>query len=361
MVDIPKLARIKQDDENMEKLHIAARKGQTDHILRLLETDISPSIQNKFGCSALHLACKYGQVGAVRVLAPISDLSQSWHGQKPLHLAVLSNNEEIVRVLLEGAKGQGKAAFEIFLNECDEFELTEVRGEVLQKHITGQTALHWCVCLGECHMSMMKLLLSFGANPTAKDKNGETPIMRAIELKDEIAFDILVDPSYGNTLRFDICDKKGKSTLQYAITNNLPQIAMKLLKLGHDVTQEDIDKNTAILLAIRAAMPEVLEAVLEIADQFQVLSCNLHNGFAIQPERIEYFPFVDEMTGDGNNNNNNNNNNNKQEVIKVFNRKLEAINLANAPPSTGDEKKKKKKKKSEMITAPSAPVKRRIS
>ena len=58
MADFPKLARIKQDDENMEKLHCAARRGQTELIRRLIDTGISPTIANKFAASR---GLKYGQ------------------------------------------------------------------------------------------------------------------------------------------------------------------------------------------------------------------------------------------------------------------------------------------------------------
>lgn len=178
MADFPKLHRIKQDDENMEKLHCAARKGQTELVRRLLAMGISPMIQNRFGCTALHLACKFGQVSAARELAAVSDTNVAWHGQKPLHLAVLSNNLDLVTVLVDGAKDQGKSA-ESVLNECDDNEVTEVGDR--PKHVLGQTAGHWCVGLGSSHSKMLKHLVQLGASPNAKDKGGETLLMRAIE------------------------------------------------------------------------------------------------------------------------------------------------------------------------------------
>lgn len=369
----------------MEKIHVAARKGQTDHIRRLIEMGINPSIQNKFGCTALHLACKHGQVNATRELAPVSDLNVAWHGQKPLHLAVVANNADVVKVLLEGAQQQGKSSFDAFINECDEYELTEIGNHV--KHTNGQTALHWCVGLGESHQAMMKLLLSYGANATAKDRNSETPIMRAIEFGNRAAFELLTDnaivhdeegnpvyeevkevaaddilasleanlgdapkkqPTLQHSLRLDICDKQGRSSLHYALLHNEPEIALKLLEMGHEVALEDQDKITPIVLAMNAAMPAVLTKVLDRADQFQVLSAPFHNGNAVLLERVEWLPFVAE--GDANRN----------EVAKVFQKKLEAINKANAPPATADDKKKRKKKDETLTLAPSAPVKKRV-
>eukprot|EP01084_Bolivina_argentea_P138158 243298_1 len=119
MADFPKLARIKQDDENMEKIHTAARRGQTELIRRLIASDISPTIPNKFGCTALHLACRHGHVMATRELAPVSDVSALWHGQRPLHLAVLSGNQEVITVLVEAVQESGKD-LTAFLNDNDD-------------------------------------------------------------------------------------------------------------------------------------------------------------------------------------------------------------------------------------------------
>eukprot|EP00658_Telonema_sp_P-2_P013499 TRINITY_DN15111_c0_g2_i1.p1 TRINITY_DN15111_c0_g2~~TRINITY_DN15111_c0_g2_i1.p1 ORF type:complete len:339 (-),score=125.48 TRINITY_DN15111_c0_g2_i1:471-1487(-) len=328
--------------------------------------------------------CIRDRVSATRELAPVSDLNVAWHGQKPLHLAVVANNADVVKVLLEGAQQQGKASFESFINECDEYELAEVGDHI--KHTNGQTALHWCVGLGESHQAMMKMLLTYGANATAKDRNSETPIMRAIEFGNTAAFELLTEsaivrdeegnpvyeeikepaaddvlasleanladapkkqPTIQHTLRLDICDKQGRSSLHYAILGNRVEMAMKLLEMGHEVALEDQDKVTPIVLAMYAAMPTVLAKALERADQFQVLSTPFHNGVAVLPDRVEWMSFVAESDP------------NRAEVAKVFQKKLEAINKANAPPATADDKKKRKKKDETITLAPSAPVRKR--
>lgn len=342
MTEFPKLARIKQDDENMEKIHCAARRGQTELVRRLISMGIPATIQNKFGCTALHLACKHGQIGPVKELAPLSDLSQTWHGQKPLHLAVLSGKEDVVRALVDAAKEQGKTV-ESFLNECDDYEVEEI-GQY-PKHVAGQTALHWCVGLNM--IPMMKTLLALGASPTAKDRSGETVIMRAIELNAEEAFDILLKSS--PTLRLDICDKAGRSSLHWAIRANRPAMAARLFDAGHEVNIEDEAKVTPFLLAAYAAMPQLLERLLETADQFMLQNATFHNGVHVLPERIEWLPFVTDEAA-------------KAEVVKTLQKKLDSItkgagglgSTINTQLSTTT---RDTKKTAPLTLAPSAPVK----
>lgn len=336
MADFPKLHRIKQDDENMEKLHCAARKGQTELVRRLLAMGISPVIANRFGCTALHLACKFGQVSAARELAAVSDANLAWHGQKPLHLAVLSNNLDLVNVLVDGAKDQGKSP-ESILNECDDNEVTEVGDH--PKHVLGQTAGHWCVGLGQSHLKMLKRLIELGASPNAKDKGGETLLMRAVEFKNEEALELLLTTN-PSALRLDVSDKGGMTMLHWAIRYNNEPLAKRLVQMGADVSLEDSNKNTAMLMALRAAMPHLLESVLEVVDPFAIQSAPCHNGSQVLLDRIEWLPFADSEPL-------------RAEAVKMFQRKLDSI--AKAP---GANKGKGAAGQPMMQLAPSAPIKK---
>ena len=104
--EIPKLARCKADDDNMEKLHQAARRGQTDLVRRLVGSGIPLGLPNKFGCTALHLAARNGHTMTVKELGPKSNLSAGWHGKLPLHLAVAGGHKDTILALLEAAKSQ---------------------------------------------------------------------------------------------------------------------------------------------------------------------------------------------------------------------------------------------------------------
>jgi hypothetical protein len=332
MSDFPKLPRIKQDDENMEKIHCAARRGQTDLVRRLVTSGVEASIQNKFGCTGLHLACKYGQLGATRELAPLTDLSGLWHGQRPLTLAARSGSAEVLNVLVEAAKEQGRDVT-AFVNECDEYEIFEINGQ--PKHIGGQTALHWSVAAR--NTAVIKVLLGLGASPTAKDKNGETPLMRCIEFGLNEEFDLLL--SVGN-LRLESGDRMGRTHLHWCLMKNRADMAKKMLDAGHDVSLEDQDKQTPWTLAASAGMPVLLDAMMNIIDPFALQQAQFHNGVSILPERITWQPWVvDEGL--------------RAEIVKILQKRLDAIAKSNAPASAPA----KNKQGPAMNLAPSAPVK----
>ena len=94
----------------MEKLHIAARHGQRDTLARLIAGGVNPATNNKFGCTALHLACKFGQASCARELADAAgaDLGPEWHGRTPLGLAIAGDHANIVALLVAAGKAQGK-------------------------------------------------------------------------------------------------------------------------------------------------------------------------------------------------------------------------------------------------------------
>uniref|UniRef100_A0A7S1QUK8 Ankyrin repeat protein n=1 Tax=Neobodo designis TaxID=312471 RepID=A0A7S1QUK8_NEODS len=331
MADFPKLPRIKQDDENMEKMHCAARRGQTDLVRRLMSSGVDAGIQNKFGCTGLHLACKYGQIGATRELAPHSDLSGLWHGQRPLHLAVASGNGDVANVLIETAREQGRDIAS-FVNECDEYEVFEIAGQ--PKHVQGQTALHWVIA--QRNLPMVKTLLSLGASPTAKDKNGETPLMRCIEYNFVEEFDILMS---GGNLRLESGDRQGRTHLHWCLLYNREEMAKKVLATGHDVALEDQDKNTPWSLAAAAGMPALLDQMLGQLDPFALQQAPFHNGTTVLPERLVWLDWVKDNDAVHN------------EVIRVLQRRLDNV-------VKGQGTAQQANRKGPIQVAPSAPVKK---
>lgn len=338
MADFPKLPRIRADDENMEKIHCAARRGLIVEVKRLVEQGVDPMIQNRFGCTALHLACKFGNVEVVRYLASIGDSSNFWHGRKPFHLAVLTNNEELVEAVLAGARERGRNV-EVIVNEIDDFPVEEINGHEL--HSGGQSALHWCVALGEEYLSMLKLLISLGASPTTKNKEGMTSLMYAIEMKNEAAMEAMLSEVKPQQLRLDYQDKNGRTHLHYAILHNRMDYALRFIEMGHNIQMDDDNNESPLFFALRAAMVQLLAYLLQNVDAFAVQQAPFHNGSAMMPERIEWLPFATDEQA-------------RAECIKLFQQRLDEVSQR---PETVVKKKKPKVKK--MKLAPSAPIRSR--
>jgi len=337
MADFPKLPRIKQDDENMEKLHCAARRGQTELVKRLTTGGggIDPQIANKFGCTALHLACKHGQVACVRELAPLfPDLTIAWHGRRPLQLAIEANNQEVVEVRLDSVRSRGRDVAAV-INECDEYETVIDYSSVglPSKVIAGQTVLHYLV--SNPNLPMLKFLLAQGGSPNAKDRATETVLMRAIALNREAEFEELI---HASDLRVDAGDRMGVTPLHLALTlGRLTVMARKLFDLGADVNIEDQNKNNAVLLCIQAANYQLLEPMLEKCDPFILQGAAFHNGTTVLMERLTFAPFVAAEGAAGETA--------KAETVKVLQKRLDYLRELNKPaePEGGEKKKKKKK------------------
>jgi len=89
-----------------------------------------------------------GVKSAIAVGANVDDISPSGHA--PLHLAVWSNNAEIVKLLLD---------HNVDINQEDE---------------RGRTVLHIAATAG--YSGIVQLLLAHGADVHAEDGNGYTPL-----------------------------------------------------------------------------------------------------------------------------------------------------------------------------------------
>lgn len=325
MADFPKLQRIRQEDEDCDKIMLAARKNQLEVIKKLVESGVNPDIRNKFGCGAISAAIKWGQVACLKYLAPISDLTVSWHGRKPLALCMESPRPlEVAEVLLSTLKEQGKDAA-AFINECDDFEkVLDLTPYGLEpRKVPGETMLHSCVMTR--NFDMLRLLLSLGGTANTKDRLGETVLMRAIEINAQPEFDLLA--SHPET-RVDTSTREGKTNLHQALLCGREGMAKKLIELGADVSIEDSDKNSAMAHALRGGFHEILDAILPLIDPFVIQSASFHNGVAILPERLDFKPNVDEAS--------------RTETIKVLQKKLDVMREKDAPTDSPKRKKPKK-------------------
>nr|CCA18281.1 conserved hypothetical protein [Albugo laibachii Nc14]CCA18445.1 conserved hypothetical protein [Albugo laibachii Nc14] len=87
-------------------LHDAVREGNMEELMRILiEKEGNLDERDKYGLTALHWACDYGNLEAVQFLirlgANTNAVENRLFKRTPLHFACLRGAKEIVRVLLE--------------------------------------------------------------------------------------------------------------------------------------------------------------------------------------------------------------------------------------------------------------------
>jgi ankyrin repeat protein len=230
------------------------------------------------------------------------------YGGTPLHIAALSNQEEVVEVLLEnGADVEAKAA--------DSY---------------GGTALHWAASAG--NVDMVQLLVEVGAGVNAADTTGATPLDGALlwerdvrrAEKDQIA-DFLLQNGGNSTIDIwtaatlglvHIVEQRlddgwdvngtfiaegvpgsGGSPLHIAVLSNQEEVAEFVLQRGADINVRADDENSGTPLHWVAFFANYDMVVLLVEAGADVNALDAHSSTPLDAVLHELAP-GDEATKD---------------------------------------------------------------
>jgi len=213
----------------------------------------------------LHIVAQCGYLCLARHL--ISKQPQDLHVRDdsyrtPFHIAVLAGREEIFRLFM-------KCSIDLDMRDSEnqtllhmaaykgltEVALTYLRRRWVIKDLVnarnkaGQTALH--IASRYHHLTMMALLLKFGARVDAKDNANKTPLFLALHLRNfgddtaGIHENIQLLLEHGASVR--VREKNGQTPLHVASEYNLSSVVALLLRLGAKVDAQDNDGITPLL------------------------------------------------------------------------------------------------------------------
>ncbi|XP_023314479.1 ankyrin-1-like [Trichogramma pretiosum] len=228
----------------------------------LLRNGANPNAANRMGSTPLHNMCRFRQpeyVGTIERFLSVCDEvrqrvnidAQDNEGRTPLHLALKHDRQEVVLLLLRrGADPNARDAegtpplhlvvraqshlVRTFFEICDEMQRT-VR--VNAQDTRGDTPLHLTLPWGD--KEVFKTLLRRGADPNLANQYGTTPL-HAVCCRDrddgfvQILFEICDEMQL--TVQIDARDKSGKTPLQLAMENLLPNTVDVLLNRGADMS-----------------------------------------------------------------------------------------------------------------------------
>ncbi|XP_046974007.1 ankyrin-2-like isoform X3 [Vanessa cardui] len=214
----------------------AARAGQIEKIISLLEQGVDINVSNANGLNAIHLASKDGHVDVVRELlergAAIDAATKK--GNTALHIASLAGQEAVVKLLVQNG------------------------AQVNIQSQNGFTPLY--MAAQENHDGVVKFLLSNGANQSLATEDGFTPLAVAMQQGHEKVVAVLLEADTRGRVRLpalhiaakkddvkaanlllenehnpDVTSKSGFTPLHIAAHYGNESVARLLLAKGADV------------------------------------------------------------------------------------------------------------------------------
>ncbi|XP_037775315.1 serine/threonine-protein phosphatase 6 regulatory ankyrin repeat subunit C-like [Penaeus monodon] len=259
------------DSKNMEDIHIAARNGDADGVLKMLEKGEDPSAFTSANNTPLHYAAYEGHTEVVKLLldrkADPNILNNT--GDTPLHLVAINGKTEVVKILCEceyldvnnpsatnetllayARHGGEKPMLNVLKNpetispegntplHCASLAgHTDVVRLLLMKNAdakgatpTQHTPLHYAALRGDA--ILVKLLVSHGADPNAKDERNNTPLHYAALSGHTPVVELLVDERADTNILTDM----GLSVLHKASFYGRLSTVQKLVELQVTLT-----------------------------------------------------------------------------------------------------------------------------
>ncbi|CAL4905359.1 unnamed protein product [Urochloa decumbens] len=185
--------------EGVTPTFLAAIDGNVPVLQYLMGRGGDPAVPTSRGAMALHNAAEFGHCEAVRLLlskgVPVDPLD---HRGTPLHLAVLKDQDQTTKILLEHGADPNRVVHHLFsplVMACSAKSLkcmkllVQAGADVNFKSSSGPSALMYAVNNG--FTDIVKFLLEVGADPNIPDHYGKIPIMCAADCEQRELVEIL--------------------------------------------------------------------------------------------------------------------------------------------------------------------------
>lgn len=128
------------------------------------------------------------------------------------------------------------------------------------QNLDGDTALHLAIVrLGS--VNSIRALLDAGASTERKGREGRTPLLYAIHLRQEEKAGVLLDGGAA----VDYADENGSTPLHLAIAAKKlrPALIRRIIDAGPDINQPDREGRTPLFDAVKLERPRVAKLLLE--------------------------------------------------------------------------------------------------
>ncbi|KAF1953309.1 ankyrin [Byssothecium circinans] len=182
-------------------LHCAAKNGLKAAVVEILKQPVELNARDKQGWTPLHDACASDTSGTLDVVAALLDAGADLelplpNGDHPLHMALLSENEDLALFLIERGASISSLASKsrTALHIAADFNLPRATRALLEAgHPTeGIDADTWTplCCANEHYIALQ--LIQHGADINYADRDGWTPLHQAVYNRDRRVARLLV-------------------------------------------------------------------------------------------------------------------------------------------------------------------------
>jgi ankyrin repeat protein len=222
-------------------LMIAASKGYTLEITRLIERGADISSETDEGVTPLVFAVSNNQTEVAKMLidygSDVNKLTSKY--ETPLLIAVKNQNEEIAEALIRTGA---------------DIDFTDKRYDA--------TPLHYASIYG--YFQLVDLLLYYDASIDKKTVEGSTPLLASIWAKRDDIADLLIQ----NGANMEARDNEGFTPFLMAALNGDTLMMDLLYKKGVDIYATNASNHNALTLTIIADRIEAVAYLLKIGDKW---------------------------------------------------------------------------------------------
>ncbi|MFZ5867999.1 MAG: ankyrin repeat domain-containing protein [Thermodesulfobacteriota bacterium] len=254
------------DDQGWTALERASDAGHVKVVELLLGKGARVNGTNPYGCS-LVLAASRGHLGVVELLVGTGpDVNtQGANGSTPLMVAAWNGHSEVVKYLL--AKGaDANVKNEDCYTPLNGYSpvtpdvgklLLDTGAEVDARNREGQTALMKAAWQG--HSELVKLLLERRADVNAQDAHGVTPLMEASGRGYLDVVKLLLEKGAERNIK----TRNGVTAVNWAADWSKPEVAKTILMMAGEVNARDDTGVTPLMEAAGRGYLGVVKALLE--------------------------------------------------------------------------------------------------